>query len=69
MTSAAVPETLLKKRQRDEKWSAQKAAATAEAKKKAKDSRKIIFKKAEAYVKEYRQQVCFLRVEGLNSNA
>lgn len=54
-----VPESLLKKRQRDEQWATQKAAAKTEARKKAKENRKVIFKKAEAYVKEYRQQVRF----------
>jgi hypothetical protein len=57
MAEGKVPESLLKKRQRDEGWAAKKATAASEAKKKAKDSRKLIFKKAEAYVKEYRQQV------------
>ena len=52
-----VPESLLKKRQRDEQWATQRAADRTEARKKAKENRKVIFKKAEAYVKEYRQQV------------
>jgi F0F1-type ATP synthase assembly protein I len=57
MSSAPVPESLLKKRKRDDAWRASKHAANAEAAVKAKERRKIIFKKAEAYVKEYRQQV------------
>lgn len=57
MAPAAVPESLLKKRQRDEKWALEKTEKAAIAKKVAKDKRKVIFKKAEAYVKEYRSQV------------
>eukprot|EP00887_Chlorella_sp_A99_P008230 scaffold12.g8230.t1 len=53
---AAVPESVLKKRKRDEDWAAKKAAAAAEASKKARATRKEIFKRAEQYVKEYRQQ-------------
>jgi Ribosomal L30 N-terminal domain len=60
MTAAAkVPESLLKKRQRDEKWALAKTEAAAVAKKQNKDKRKVILKKAEAYVKEYRAQVGF----------
>ena len=57
MAEGKVPESLLKKRQRDEGWAAKKASAASEAKTKSKENRKLIFKKAEAYVKEYRQQV------------
>jgi hypothetical protein len=57
MAPAAVPESLLKKRQRDEKWALEKTQKAAVAKKEAKEKRKVIFKKAEAYVKEYRAQV------------
>lgn len=52
-----VPETLLKKRKRDEDWAAKRTATSDATKKKAKASRKEIFKRAEAYVKEYRSQV------------
>ena len=52
----AVPETILKKRKRDEEWAAKKAAKSSETRKYAKDKRSVIFKKAEQYVKEYRQQ-------------
>ena len=55
--AGAVPESVLKKRKRDEEWGAKKAAAQTEAKSKAKDRRKEIFKRAETYVKEYRDQV------------
>ena len=52
-----VPETVLKKRKRDEDWANKKSAAAADAQKKAKASRKDILKRAESYVNEYRQQV------------
>eukprot|EP00195_Chlamydomonas_chlamydogama_P017716 CAMPEP_0202890486 /NCGR_PEP_ID=MMETSP1392-20130828/868_1 /ASSEMBLY_ACC=CAM_ASM_000868 /TAXON_ID=225041 /ORGANISM="Chlamydomonas chlamydogama, Strain SAG 11-48b" /LENGTH=238 /DNA_ID=CAMNT_0049574063 /DNA_START=51 /DNA_END=767 /DNA_ORIENTATION=- len=51
-----VPELLAKKRKRDEQFAAQKAAAAVEGRKKAKENRAAIFKKAEAYVNEYRAQ-------------
>jgi len=51
-----VPESILKKRKRDEDWSAKKLEATEAAKKKAKASRATIFKRAEQYVKEYRDK-------------
>jgi len=56
MAPPAVPESVLKKRKRDEDWAAKKAAAAAEAKQKSVASRKEIFKRAEQYVKEYRTQ-------------
>ena len=55
--AGGVPESVLKKRKRDEDWATKKAAAVTEAKKKSKDKRKDIFKRAESYVKEYRDQV------------
>jgi large subunit ribosomal protein L7e len=57
MSSAGtVPETVLKKRKRDEEWAQKKAAAAADTKKSNKGKRKEVFKRAEQYVKEYRQQ-------------
>ncbi len=56
-----VPESVLKRRKRDEDWAAKKAATATDAKKKARDSRKDIFKRAESYVKEYRDQVLMPR--------
>lgn len=55
--AGTVPESVLKKRKREEDWAAKKAAKAADAKKKARDQRKEIFKRAETYVKEYRGQV------------
>mmetsp|Transcript_23418 Transcript_23418/g.28307 ORF Transcript_23418/g.28307 Transcript_23418/m.28307 type:complete len:242 (-) Transcript_23418:116-841(-) len=51
-----VPESILKKRKRDEQWAKKKSEALAIAKTKAKENRKVIFKRAEQYVKEYRTQ-------------
>ena len=55
----AVPETALKRRKRDEAWAAKKAAAEAEAKAAAEKNSQEIFKRAEKYVKEYRDRVRF----------
>merc|ERR1712019_5851 len=53
---APVPESLLKKRKRDEQWAAQKAADR-EAKLSAlKKKKQVIFKRAEQYAKEYVSQ-------------
>eukprot|EP00983_Pelagomonas_calceolata_P068068 1149753-Pelagomonas_calceolata.AAC.3 len=52
-----VPELLVKKRKRDEQWAAERAAAALEARKQSKIKRKDMFKRAEQYVKEYREQV------------
>lgn len=54
---APVPELAAKKAKREEAWAAQKAADALEARKKAKETRRVIFKKAAAYVNEYRSQV------------
>lgn len=54
-----VPELLLKKRNRDAAWAEKKATAALEARKKSREQRREIFKRAEQYVKEYRQQVCW----------
>jgi len=49
-----VPETLLKKRKSQEKAREARSAELAEKKKSAKEKRGVIFKRAEKYVKEYR---------------
>jgi hypothetical protein len=54
---APVPELLVKRRKRDDAWAAKRAAAALEARKQARASRREIFKRAEQYVKEYREQV------------
>jgi large subunit ribosomal protein L7e len=65
MATSVVPELLAKKQKRDAQWQAEKAAAALEARKKARVTRKTIFKRAEAYVKEYRQKVrAFVHARG-----
>ncbi|KAJ3047154.1 60S ribosomal protein L7 [Rhizophlyctis rosea] len=49
-----VPESILKKRKATEKIAAERAVADVERKKANKQKRKVIFKRAEQYVKEYR---------------
>ncbi|KAG9236616.1 ribosomal protein L30, ferredoxin-like fold domain-containing protein [Amylocarpus encephaloides] len=51
-----VPETLLKKRKSQEKAREEKLAEVEKRKKAAKEKRGVIFKRAEKYVKEYRDQ-------------
>ncbi|KIY72111.1 60S ribosomal protein L7 [Cylindrobasidium torrendii FP15055 ss-10] len=48
-----VPETLLKKRKQNEKAREERLTAASEARKASKAKRKVIFKRAESYVKEY----------------
>merc|ERR1712080_592980 len=49
-----VPETLLKKRKANEELRAKRAKAAILTKKRNHDKRKVMFKRAEKYVKEYR---------------
>lgn len=51
-----VPETLLKKRKTDEKTELEKQQLKSQAKKETRHVRKILFKKADAYIKEYKQR-------------
>ena len=51
-----VPESVLKKRKRQDKWDAEKKAADVAAGKKAEEKKAEAFKRAEAYVKEFRDQ-------------
>ncbi|TDL21556.1 60S ribosomal protein L7 [Rickenella mellea] len=48
-----VPETILKKRKQNEKAREERLAAATAARKAAKAKRKVVFKRAESYVKEY----------------
>jgi hypothetical protein len=57
MAPPPVPETVLKRRKRDEAWAADRAAAAAKARSARSASRADAFKRAESYVKEYRAQV------------
>merc|ERR1711912_67620 len=54
MAPTPVPESVLKKRKTQEKIQADKAAATADARKARKEKRVAAYKSAEKYVKEYR---------------
>jgi large subunit ribosomal protein L7e len=49
-----IPETLLKKRARDEKWAGEAAQHAASEKKARRASRGVVFRRAEQYVKEYK---------------
>ncbi|KAG7115498.1 60S ribosomal protein L7 like [Verticillium longisporum] len=51
-----VPETLLKKRKSQEKARAERNAANDQKKTNNKEKREVIFKRAEKYVQEYREQ-------------
>jgi len=53
---STVPESVLKKRKRDEEWAEKKAADAASAKAAAVKKNTEIFKRAEEYVKQYRGQ-------------
>lgn len=52
-----VPETLLKKRKRDEQWAINRKQLLESGKNKNSQSRKVIFKRAEQFIREYRGQV------------
>jgi hypothetical protein len=54
---APVPELAAKKAKREEAWAVERAAQKAADATKAKETRRVIFKKAAQYVNEYRQQV------------
>ncbi|KAF6142609.1 hypothetical protein GIB67_015095 [Kingdonia uniflora] len=54
--AAIVPESVLKKRKRNEEWAVAKKVAYDAQKKKNSENRKLIFKRAEQYTKEYRDQ-------------
>jgi len=53
---ATVPESVLKKRKRAEKWEAAATEAAAASTKKAAASKEEAFKRAESYIKQYREQ-------------
>ena len=57
MSSSLVPESVLKKRKRDEQWAKNRAEILEKDAVKAKENKEIIFKRAEQYITEYRQQV------------
>jgi len=53
---AVVPETLLKKRKRDEQWAAAKSSELVAAKSRNAKNRTLIFKRAQQYEEEYKKQ-------------
>lgn len=59
---AVVPETLLKKRKRNEQWAAAKSADLVAAKSRNAKNRTLIFKRAQQYEEEYKKQVSGLRM-------
>ncbi|XP_020580335.1 60S ribosomal protein L7-4-like [Phalaenopsis equestris] len=57
--NSVIPESVLKKRKREEQWALEKKQKLDEKRKKNKENRKLIFKRAEQYnkdVKEYQKQ-------------
>lgn len=52
-----VPETLLKKRKRDEQWAINRKEQLESSKAKNAKNRSVIFKRAEQFIKTYRGQV------------
>jgi hypothetical protein len=53
----AVPESLLKKRKREQQWLAEKKEKAVAEKKRASENRKLIFVRAKQYAGEYEAQV------------
>ncbi|KAG0479438.1 hypothetical protein HPP92_010206 [Vanilla planifolia] len=51
-----VPESVLKKRKREEKWALEKKEKAEADRKKNRENKKLIFKRAEQYAKEYEKQ-------------
>ncbi|CAM6126489.1 unnamed protein product [Calypogeia fissa] len=54
--AAMVPESVLKKRKRDEQWALAKKEELAAARTKSRSDRKVIFKQTEEYLKEYKKE-------------
>ncbi|KAK1287809.1 hypothetical protein QJS10_CPB19g00996 [Acorus calamus] len=65
-TAKVIPGSVLKKRKRSEEWSLVKKAAET-AKKKRSTDRRLIFKRAEQYAKEYDSQVTQLDINVMMS--
>lgn len=57
-TKVIVPESVLKKQKREEEWALAKKQELDAQKKQRAENRKIIFKRAQQYSKEYENQVC-----------
>lgn len=54
---AVIPESLLKKRKREEDWALAKKQELEVTKKKNTENRKLIFNRAKKYAKEYEEEV------------
>lgn len=52
-----VPESVLKKRKREEQWALAKKQDLESAKKKSSENRKLIYNRAKQYAKEYDEEV------------
>lgn len=52
-----IPESVLKKKKREEEWALAKKQELEAAKKKNTENRKLIYNRAKQYAKEYEQQV------------
>lgn len=57
-----VPETVLKKRKRNEQWAEKQAERKRKEEANAKKRQELAFKRAEQYVKEYRQEASSLYI-------
>ncbi|XP_077217071.1 large ribosomal subunit protein uL30y-like [Tasmannia lanceolata] len=51
-----IPETLLKKRKKNEEWAIKRKERFEAQKQRSKENRKLVFKRAEQYIKEYRDR-------------
>ncbi|RWV94986.1 hypothetical protein GW17_00042428 [Ensete ventricosum] len=60
---AVVPESVLKKRKREEQWALAKKQELDARKKKARENRKLIFGRAQQYAKEYESQKELIRLK------
>lgn len=56
-TKLPVPESVLKKQERNEEWALAKKQELIATKKKSAENRKLIFNRAKLYSKEYEEQV------------
>lgn len=62
MSKTVFPESVLKKRKREEEWALAKKQELEAAKKQNAEKRKLIFNRAKRYSKEYQEKVLFLQV-------
>lgn len=59
-SKTVVPESVLKKRKREEEWALAKKQELEAAKKQNSENRKLIFNRAKQYSQEYEEKVIFL---------